>query len=224
MKKVMAILGLLIVLAAFSVAQQPAAAPAGAPQTQTSPSSPIPDGTTMHVELKNDIDTRKAKVGDAVRLEVMEDAKNPEGRAMLGPDGKPVVPKKTQLNARVAAVKASTKESKDAKLSLLVTSATFPNGQTFLILGLMIGPFTPLKPLTGEVTLGSGWDASKGLTDTVGGAPSGLNGVTLKQDQQFGSALVSDKQNIVLDKGVQFYIRRVVPTTPAAAPAQPPSQ
>lgn len=215
--KSITIITALVLLAGVAVGQSPATqAPAAAPAPNAAAmNSPVPDGTVIRVELKNDIDTKKAKVGDPVKLEAVEDSKSK--------DGKVIVPRKTQLMGTVTESDASTKASPDAKLAFLVTSLTFPSGQKAPVTAILVGKIKPLAALTGSTSIAKANEA-EGAGNEFGALNLGLIGVTLKQDQKLGSVLVADKKNIILDRGTQFDIRQVMPQAPGAAEAAPATQ
>ena len=187
----------IMTLVAISWAQQPAS---------TMPA--IPDGVIVKVEAKQAVETQKAKVGDPMKIEVLEDGKDKDGKIVRGPDGKPAVPRKTKLLARVTSIKAATKESKDARLSLVVTSATFPDGKTVPFLGVVLGPFkvSSLEGGTG-IDTGGGWGFSKEKLEGPE-VPSGIQGVDIKPDEKLGTVLVAPN-NFSLDNGTQFHVRYV---------------
>ena len=217
MKRATVLFAIILVVAGLGWAQQPAAAPA-----QTAAKSAIPDGTVAKVEVKQDVETKKAKVGDPVKIEVIEDGKGEDGKTALGPDGKPAVPRKTKLVGRVTSVQAG----KPASLSLFVTTATFPSGKTMPFPAVVMRPFK-----VSNLTSGTGIDmggmrpgARDASTDT--GAPevaSGIQGVDVRIDPQLGTVLVAPT-NFALENGTQFYVRYVDPAMHSIQAQQPPKK
>ena len=223
MKTGTVLFAILVLMAGLGWAQQPATSPAQGAPAQATAKSGIPDGTFVKVEMKQDVPTQKAKVGDPVKIEVIEDGKNEDGKTALGPDGKPAVPRKTKLVARVTSVKASTKESKEAKLSLFVTNATLPNGKTVAFPGVVMRPFkvSNLSAGTG-IDTGGGWGFSKEKLEGPE-VPSGIQGVDVRIDPQLGTVLVAPT-NFALENGTQFYVRYVDPVAHQAETQQPPAK
>ncbi len=218
---------ILVLLAGLGWAQQPAstaAAPAqGAPAQAAK--SPVPDGTLVAVEAKQDVPTQKAKVGDTVRIEAVEDGKDENGKTVRGPGGKPVIPRKTKFTGRVTSVAASSKESKNAKLSLVVTSATLPDGKTIPFLGVVLGPFKVSKLSSGIGMQGDrpGSDARPMPDMGAPEVPSGIDGVDIKIDSQLGTVLVAP-MNFALENGTQFHLRYVDPAVHSTQAQQPPAK
>lgn len=217
------LLAIMMLAAALGWAQQPAttAAPpaqAVAPAQPASASS-IPDGIIVTVEAKQTVETQKVKVGDPVKLEAIEDGKDADGKTVKGADGRPVIPRKTKFIAKVTSVKAGTKQSKDAKLSLNVFGAAFPNGKTMPFFGVVLGPFkvSSLSSGTGIDTRGGGAASKENLGLDTPQVPSGIEGVNIKIDPQLGTVLVAPN-NFSLDNGTAFHVRYV---DPAAHPAEP---
>ncbi len=210
--KTMTLITALILLAGMAAAQT-AAQPA--PATGVG----LPDATVLKVELKNKIDTKKAKVGDPVTLVVSEDAK--------APDGKVVVPKNTKLTGKITEVDPSTKESPDAKLSFVMTSADI-KGQPLTMTAYMIPPFKAPAVMQMDTSLigAANQRGDTGATvkedPTAGKGPqgqdsSGLEGIKLKLDPKIGTYLVADKKNIVLESGTMFHVKQATlqPAEPA---------
>lgn len=215
MKKFLMLFAVIMVTVVTGWAQQPAAqTPAAAPQAGK---SPVPDGVMVKVEAKQTVETKKAKVGDPVKLEAVEDGKDANGKTVKGPDGRPAVPRKTKFLAKVSSAKASDKGSKDAKLSLVVVSATFPDGKTMPFLGVVLGPFEVSTLSTGIDTRGGGAASKDKLGLDTPQVPSGIQGVDIKIDPQLGTVLVAP-MNFSLDNGTDFHVRYV---DPAAHPAEP---
>lgn len=216
--KSIAIIAILIIVGTFAFAQQPTAPAAPAQVTN----SAVPDGTVIRVELKNKLDSKKARIGDPVTLEVLEDAK--------APDGKVVLPKKTRLTGKISEADPSTKESPDAKLSFLITTALV-KGQALPMTGYMIPPFKAPEPMqavdrsfidaankrsdTGYMTKD---DPTAGKGPSAGADASGLEGIRLKLDPRIGTYLVADKKNIVLEGGTVFHVKQAtLPPPPGSA-------
>ncbi len=202
--KVITILALLTIAGALAYSQQPAV-PTAAPQAA---SSAVPDGTVALVELKNKLDSKKARVGDMVTLEVLEDAK--------GPDGKVVLPKKTRLTGKVTEATAGP----DAKLSFLITTAEV-KGRSLPMTGYMIPPFkapAPMQPMDksfidsantrGDTGYQTKEDPTAGKATGGGGEQSGLEGIKLKLDPKIGTYLTGGKKNISLESGTVFHIKQ----------------
>jgi hypothetical protein len=190
---------------------------AGAQQAPAAATPGVPDGTLFVVELKSKLDTKKSKVGDPVTLEVVQDAKSP--------DGKVVVPKKSKLMGQVTHSDASTKESPDAKLSVLITSANV-KGQTLAMTGYMVPPFKAPQPMAIDTSLISQGNQHSDSGPTTredptagkgpaGGDESGLSGIKLKKDAKLGTYITADKKNIVLESGTLFQVQQA--TLPPAA-------
>lgn len=213
--KVSVILALLTIVGTLACAQQPAA-PAAQP-----PKLDVPDATVILVELKSKLDTKKARIGDPVTLEALEDAK--------GPDGKVVIPKRSRLTGRISEADASTKESPDAKLSFLITTAEV-KGRVLTMTGYMVPPFKAPAPMqamdksmisdarshsdTGYQTRE---DPTAGKASAGGGDSSGLEGIKLKLDAKIGTYLVADRKNIVLDSGTVFHVKQATLQPPPGA-------
>ncbi len=227
MKTSTVLFAILVLMGGLGWGQQTAAAPAPGAPAQVAAKSGIPDGTVAKVEVKQDVETKKAKVGDPVKIEVVEDGKNEDGKIALGPDGKPAVPRKTKLIARVTSARASTKESKEARLSLFVTTATLPNGKTITFPGVVMRPFkvSNLSSGTGIDMGGMRPGARDASSDSgvPGEVASGIQGVDVKIDPQLGTVLVAPT-NFALENGTQFYVRYVDPAAHPAETQQPPKK
>jgi hypothetical protein len=222
MKRGTVLFAIILLIAGLGWAQQPAAAPAAGAPAQVAAKSPVPDGTVAKVEVKQDVETKKAKVGDAVKIEVVEDGKGEDGKTALGPDGKPAVPRKTKLVGRVTSVQAG----KPASLSLFVTTATFPNGKAMPFPAVVMRPFkvSNLSSGTGIDMGGVRPGARDANADT--GAPevaSGIQGVDVKIDPQLGTVLIAPL-NFALENGTQFYVRYVDPALHSTQAQQPPKK
>jgi hypothetical protein len=218
--KTITIIAALVLLAGMAVAQQSPAQPtpgSTAPAAMAS-NVDLPDGTVIRVELKNKIDTKKAKVGDTVTAEVAEDAKSP--------DGKVVVPKKTKLTGKITEADASTKDSPDAKLSFVMTNADV-KGHPLTMTAYVIPPFKAPAVMQMDTSLigAANQRGDTGPTSkddpTAGKGPtgadaSGLEGIKLKLDPKIGTYLVADKKNIVLESGTLFHVKQAT-LQPAAA-------
>ena len=226
MKRATVLFAIMLLVAGLGWAQQPAAAPAQGAPAQVAAKSPIPDGIIVKVEAKQAVDTKKAKVGDPVKLEVVEDGKDADGKTVKGPDGKPAVPRKTKLTAEVTSAKASSKENREARLSLVVTSATFPNGKTMPFLGVVLGPFKVSSLAGGGVDMagrGSGAPGSGRPEAATPEVQSGIQGVDVKIDPQLGTVLIAPN-NFSLDNGTEFHVRYVDPALHQAGAQQPPAK
>ncbi len=213
--KAVHILALIAIVGTLAFAQQPAAPAAQATAVD------VPDATVILVELKNKLDSKKARVGDAVTLEVLEDAKSP--------DGKVVIPRKSRLMGKITEVDPSTKESPNAKLSFLITTAEV-KGKVLAMTGYMIPPFKAPTPSIDRSFI----DAANTRSDTgimtkedktAGKATAeetdtlGLPGVRLQLDPKIGTYLAADRKNIVLDSGTVFHIKQAT-LQPSPGPAK----
>jgi len=216
------VLALILLMPGCVWAQQTANTGTAAP-VQAATASSIPDGTVARVEMKQDVETNKAKLNDLVKLEVVEDGKDAKGQTAKGPDGKPVLPRKTKLIAKVSSVKPSTKQSKDAKLSLVVVGATFPNGKTVPFLGVVMGPFRVSQLSTGIDTRGGGAASKENLGLDTPQVPSGIQGVNIEKDPRLGTVLVAP-MNFSVDKGTEFYVGYVDLAAHRAEIEQPPAK
>lgn len=222
MKTSTVLFAIVVLVAGLAWAQTPAASPAQGAPAQAAAKSGIPDGTVAKVEVKQDVETKKAKVGDTVKIEVVEDGKGEDGKTALGPDGKPAVPRKTKLIGRVTSVQAG----KPASLSLFVTTATLPNGKPMPFPAVVMRPFK-----VSNLTSGTGIDMGgmrPGARDASSdsGAPevaSGIQGVDVKIDPQLGTVLVAP-MNFALENGTQFYVRYVDPALHSNQAQQPPAK
>ena len=204
----------LVLLAGVAVGQSPAPqAPANTPTAAAAASSPVPDGTTIRVEAKNTIESKKAKVGDPLKLEVVQDVRTADGRTVL--------PKKSKIVATVSQVAPAGKG--EAKLSIIATSATLPSGQSVPLTAIMLGNIQPMAPMSNLSMAGASMGQTVPQQQNVQEFSSGLAGVKLQKDDKFGSVLVSER-NFVLQDGTMFDLRQVVPQAPAAQPAAPAAQ
>lgn len=214
------ILAFLTIATILVFAQQPAA-PAPAVQKAA---VDVPDATVILVELKSKLDTKKARVGDLVTLEALEDGKSP--------DGKVVIPKKSRLTGKISEANASTKESPDAKLSFLITAADV-KGKVLSMTGYMIPPFKAPAPMqamdksfidSANTRSDTGYqtreDPTAGKGTPSGADASGLDGIKLKLDPKIGTYLASDKKNIVLDSGTVFHVKQATLQPPPPGPAK----
>ncbi len=209
-----AIIAVLVMAVSVGAQQTPPAQAAGAtaaPAASQAPAADVPDGTLALVELKSKLDTKKVRLGDPVKLEVTQDAKSP--------DGKVVLPKGTKLSGKVTEVDPSTKESPDAKLSFVVTSAEV-KGKPLAMTGYMIPPFKAPAPMqamdrsfidAGNTRSDTGYQTKEDPTAgkaSGGQDASGLEGIKLKLDPKLGTYLVADKRNIVLESGTMFHVKQ----------------
>jgi hypothetical protein len=210
--KTITLITALILLAGMAVAQQspPPQMPGTTAPAASASNVGLPDGTVIRVELKNKLDSKKAKVGDPVTAEVVEDAK--------APDGKVVVPKKTKLTGKITEADPSTKDSPDAKLSFVMTNADV-KGKPLSMTAYIIPPFKAPAVMQMDTSLvgAANQRGDTGATSkedpTAGKGPggqeaSGLEGIKLKLDPKIGTYLVADKKNIVLESGTLFHVKQ----------------
>ena len=98
-----------------------AAQPLASPQSGRSASSPvIPNNLQLRAALKTKLESKKAKVGDKVKLKVLEEVR--------GSDGEVILPKGTELRGRVTLAVPFRSSSAPARISLVVESAQLKNG------------------------------------------------------------------------------------------------
>ena len=117
MKKLIWLMGIVLTLATVSYSQQAATRPRTTAQSEATASTAqndkaieIANGTHITGELQNDIDVRKAKVGDEVVLKTSEAIKS---------GGRTIVNKGARLFGRVTEVTQKTKDSNQSRLGLV---------------------------------------------------------------------------------------------------------
>lgn len=176
----------------------------------------LPDGLTLRVEVMKDVQSKKASVGDPVQLEVVADAKDSTGRVIIA--------KKTKLTGKVTEAQSFDKKAgREARLSILVTSAGTPSGPV-AVNGIMFGKFQPPARLAPVGISAAGEyhasDAPASKAESATSVSQALRGVELKPDPKLGSVMVSKEKNIVLESGLQFDLKHVMPVAQPQPPVQ----
>ena len=175
----------------------------------------LPDQTKVRAEMKKDAESKKAKVGDEVRLEVVDDVKVADGAVLI--------PKKSKLTGKVTAAQPFDKKSgQPAVLAILVTSAETPSGPVAMN-AIVAGNFEPARRLGGAGAPNEDYPSTNagGMRVQSGGYSMALLDVELQPDPQLGSALRAKSKNIVLETGTKMDLLNVMP---AAAPKPPVQQ
>jgi hypothetical protein len=135
--------------------------------------SSLPAGTAINAELDKSLDSKKAKVGDAVTARTTEAIKE---------DGKVVIPKGTKLAGRVIRASARSKGDNDSTLGLQFDRAELKSGQEMALQVNIQAMSAPpgVTPIGGDDLQGMGnGQASAGtsnrgaMSGPVGGAASG---------------------------------------------------
>lgn len=109
------ILGMLLLALGIAVAQQPAAA-----QSRGSDPNSLPNNLQFRAILKTKLDSKKAKVGDKVKLVVLEEVR--------GRDNEVLLRKGTELQGRVTLAVPFQSATAPARLSLVVETAKVKSG------------------------------------------------------------------------------------------------
>jgi hypothetical protein len=97
---------------------------------QTSPAAQLPTGLRIPATLKTSLSSKKAKVGDPVRLEVVVDVHDKTGAV--------AIPKRATLYGKVTSVVPYEKKKQPATLSFVVDRAEW-KGQTVALDGAVFG-------------------------------------------------------------------------------------
>src|ERR1035438_7207798 len=116
-RTIVALIGVLLTVAPFSGAQQPA------PQPATSSASNqlvLDKGTAVKLRLKRDISSADAQEGDTIDFEVVEEVK--VGDVVVIPKGSPAV-------GSVTDVQAARRMGRGGKLDIQVDSVTLADGE-----------------------------------------------------------------------------------------------
>lgn len=165
----------------------------------------VADQTKIRAEMKKDVESKKAKVGDPVRLEAVDDVKDAAGAV--------VVPKKSKLRGKVTVAQPYDKKAgREALLSILVTAAETPSGPVAMN-AIIAGKFEPVRRLGAAGAPQEDYPSvnREGLRPQSSGYSLALMGVDLKPDPKLGSVLVSKEKNIVLETGTKMDLLNVMP-------------
>ena len=200
--------------------QEPGSQTAAQPKaTEAASESGVPDGVRFWVRMKSDATSSKAKAGDAVKLELIQDVKDSTDRLLL--------PKKATLSAHILRARAHAKEL-DARLSILVDKAEW-EGHSVQLNALISA--IPLRPLAPTPWKGPGGPVGGLRGDPVcrGCGPSNASAPENKpefnqsvpgemEDIKIGyfvgseiTVLYSKTGNIRLDKGTAVQFRQLGP-------------
>lgn len=156
------ILGAICGLGAMAHAQS-SAAPASA---QTEPiGARLPSGTAINVELKDSLDSKKVKPGDAVKLKTTETCKS---------NDQIVLPKGTELLGHVTQATVKEKGQNGSSLGIALDKAVLKNGEEMPLNA------TIQAMANGDLGVGSGSITSPGLGEpgpgvATGGARPGMS-------------------------------------------------
>jgi len=110
------ILMMLLLALGVAAAQQPAGTQSGRGSKQPA----VPNNLQLRASLKTKLDSKKAKVGDKVKLVVLEEVR--------GSDNEVILPKGTELRGRVTLAAPFKSASAPARLSLVVETAQLKSG------------------------------------------------------------------------------------------------
>lgn len=110
------ILAILLLALGVATAQQLSTKPSG----RGSDPHALPNNLQLRASLKTKLESKKAKVGDKVKLAVLEDVK--------GNDGELLLPKGTELRGRVTLAVPFQSVTTPARLSLVVETAQLKSG------------------------------------------------------------------------------------------------
>ncbi len=165
----------------------------------------LADQAKVRAEVKKDVESKKARVGDEVRLEVVDDVK--------AADGTVLIPKKSRLTGKVTAAQPHDKKTgQEAVLAVVVTAAETPNG-TMPMNAIIAGNFEPARRLGAAGNPMEDYPSTNagGMRVQGGGYSMALMDVELKPDPQLGSALRARTKNIVLENGTKLDLLNVMP-------------
>jgi hypothetical protein len=124
----------------------------------------VPDGTTVPIELKNYLSAKKAKVGDAVKMEITRD--------VLGKDKEKLIPRGAKVMGKVTRVVAGGKDA-ESVISIVADRAEWKGGSAelhALIAGAVRPPEINTELLASNNARGSGGNTnpSRGTPDSGG--------------------------------------------------------
>ena len=145
------------------------------PGVASTPVPTSPQGTTqaaragaqaasVSAELTKEIDTKHAKVGDAVEARVTSAAKLPDGTEL---------PRGTKLEGKVMNVHASSKEDKTAHLAFNLDHAVLKGGQQVPVHAALTSVTAPAQPTTADLPMSSGSAPASSGGGMQGGASGG---------------------------------------------------
>jgi hypothetical protein len=143
-------------------------------------------GTAINAELDKSLNSKKAKVGDAVTARTTEAVKE---------DGKVVLPRGTKLTGRVTRASARSKGDSDSTLALQFDRAELKGGQEVALqVNVQAMAAAPgVAPIGGDDLQGmgsAGAGANRGgLTAPVGGAVSGAASTTPRTTESAAGAV-----------------------------------
>ena len=200
---------------------------------------PIPAGTLIPVILKSNLNAKKVKVGDEVKLEVTDD--------VLGADKVKLIPRKAKVTGHVTRVQPREKDS-ESILSIVAEKAEWKNGSASFhaIIAGKVRPPEVNPELSGSANprgmgagqqdspraaIAEGMSAHSGVAQAAvaddfktyqGATTSGvqatmIEGIGLRRssDPAVISELVAPKKNLELESGSTMVLRNMPP--PAAA-------
>ena len=98
------------------------------PATSVAPTTDSITGPIIQVEMNNDIDVKKAHVGDVFRTRVWDDVRSGD---------KVVLPQKTIIVGHVVAAQPRTKDNPDSKLTIAFDKAILKNGSGLPLHGVV---------------------------------------------------------------------------------------
>lgn len=136
---------------------QPRSATDAAPPQASQKAAQV-QAASVAAELTKGIDTKKAKVGDAVNAKTISDAKLPDGTA---------IPKGTKLVGNVVDVKSKSKEQNSSHLVLSLNRAILKDGHEMPIRAAVTSMTAPASNARFDTPSGGG---------AMGGAPSAGGG------------------------------------------------
>lgn len=205
---------LFLSLAALSFAQTATQSPPSQSQQRL-----IPDGTHISVELNTTLNSKKAKVGDPVKLQVTEDTRSADGTVLI--------PAGAKLFGKVSLAVPYSKGSGESRLSIVVERAEWKKGSATLngfIAGRIVPPPYSLRNLVDqyvwvEVPPGTTYPGPTSIPPrgTVSTAESrgqrphpAESQLRMADDPKIGSELVSKKKDVELESGTTFVIRHII--------------
>ena len=190
--------GCSIVLVDPAHSQEAQAGSGASAQAERGPAaqSSLAAGTAIHAELDKSLDSKKAKVGDAVTARTTEAIKE---------EGRVVIPKGTKLSGRVIRTSARSKGDSDSTLALQFDRAELKSGQEIALQVNLQALSAPpgVTPIGGDDLQGMGsgqaGTPNRGaMSAPVGGAASGAAS-TVPRTTQSAAGTVNSTVNSTTD-------------------------
>lgn len=165
------------------------------PQDNASQMNSLAAGTAINAELEKSLDSKKAKVGDAVTARTTQE---------VTADGKPVLPKGTKLVGRVTEATARGKGDSTSTLAVQFDHAELKGGQQVQlqaqVQAIAAAPAAPPMGSSGTDNMGQPASSNPGYSNRgnmPGGASSGAASTVPRTNQGVGAPIGADNSGAV---------------------------